>query len=331
MDASKATHVATVVVTYNGMAWIEACLRSLLSSCHPTRIIVVDNASSDDTVHFITDHFPGLTLLRSSHNLGFGQANNLGIRLAMDQGARFVFLLNQDARVEADTIGLLVETLESHAGCGIVSPLQFDGKGKDLDLYFRRYLDQSGVFLPDPMTPETRPPDTRVMATRYVNAAAWMITLDCLRQTGGFDPIFFHYGEDVNYARRVIHAGYTILVDGQAAVFHDREDRISRQSGQVAFDLKREWDHFLNQACDPSRNGFVFFGIRRSLRHLWEAFRAAVGGRFDEASVQRRLSLRILGGLRQIGEARKRIRQKAFTLPGPYTVEPVSTVTHFST
>ena len=95
--------IFAIVITYNGQKWYDRCFGSLSASETPVEIVVVDNASSDDTVGFIKERFPGVHLIESKENLGFAKANNIGIRYALDNDADFVFLLNQDAWIEKDT------------------------------------------------------------------------------------------------------------------------------------------------------------------------------------------------------------------------------------
>ena len=91
--------VVFVIVTYNGSQWIRDCLKSIpVSSDH--KVVVVDNASTDDTCEIITADFPAVDLLPSHDNLGFGRANNLAIRHALGKHEPDAFfLLNQDARL----------------------------------------------------------------------------------------------------------------------------------------------------------------------------------------------------------------------------------------
>jgi GT2 family glycosyltransferase len=89
---------------------------------------VVDNNSADDTVNFIKANYPEVTLLEQNKNLGFGKANNIGISLAMKNEADYVFLLNQDAWVQPDTIEKLVSAHQREPQFGILSPMHLNGK-----------------------------------------------------------------------------------------------------------------------------------------------------------------------------------------------------------
>src|SRR5690554_3758500 len=96
--------VIIIIVTYNGMSWLKKCL----DSCGDYQVLVVDNASSDETVPFLKTHYPQITLHSQKINLGFGQANNLGISYALKQGADYVFLLNQDAYLQEGCLEILI-------------------------------------------------------------------------------------------------------------------------------------------------------------------------------------------------------------------------------
>ena len=107
-----------IVVTYKGYRWYERCFTSLRQSTIPVQTIVVDNASNDGTVEYIKEYFPEIHLIDSGENLGFGRANNIAMRYALDQGCDYVFLLNQDAWVEPDTFERLVKIHQRHPGYG---------------------------------------------------------------------------------------------------------------------------------------------------------------------------------------------------------------------
>ncbi|MBC7850699.1 MAG: glycosyltransferase family 2 protein, partial [Chitinophagaceae bacterium] len=199
--------IITILVTYNGSTWIDKCIQSVLTSSCASDIIVIDNASSDDTVAIIRQRYPQVELHCSEKNLGFGKANNIGIKRAIALKADFVLLLNQDAWIESGTLQTLVDAINKNSMLGIVSPLHLNGAGTGLDRLFYQYLLRSDAdqFLTDKFLGKDRP--DALINTRFVNAACWLVDLACVRAVGGFDPFFFHYGEDRNYAHRVIYKG----------------------------------------------------------------------------------------------------------------------------
>jgi len=298
--------VYIIIVTYNGMRWIDKCLDSLKESKYPSTMLVIDNHSSDGTAAFIGRHYPDVRLTISSRNLGFGQANNIGMRKALEEGADYVFLLNQDAYVEPETIGRLVDAHAANASFGILSPLHFNGKGDALDVYFEQYLSRSSGGGGGEESSRGERRRDALVRTEFVNAAAWLISAGCLRQVGGFDPLFFHYGEDDNYAHRVLFHGWGIGVLTSARIRHDRELRTGVKGTDAV--LKEEWKHILVRACDVRRPGYRVFMIRRGVRHgLW-ALKGLM--RFDISSFKYHfwLSRRTLGYVGHVGRSRKKGR-----------------------
>ena len=128
--------IFAIVVTYNGMKWYDRCFGSLRDSETTVETVVIDNASCDDTIEYIKTHFPSIHLIESKENLGFAKANNIGIRYAIDNNADYVFLLNQDAWIEKDTLTVLLRTFEENEHVGIAAPLQLNGSYTGFDHMF---------------------------------------------------------------------------------------------------------------------------------------------------------------------------------------------------
>ncbi|MET1081647.1 MAG: glycosyltransferase [Burkholderiales bacterium] len=213
------TEVFAVVVTYNGAPWLKRCLDSLRGSEHPVSIVVVDNASQDDSAA-IARSVDGVEVIQHCKNLGFGKANNVGIAYALRKGAEFVFLLNQDAEIERNTISELLCFMCHRADAGVTSPVHLNGSGTLLDSNFLlHYLaPQAPQFIYDAYSGD--------LACCYkvssANAAAWLVSRQCLEGVGGFDPIFFMYGEDDDFCVRMAYHGYSFYVVSQARIRHAR-------------------------------------------------------------------------------------------------------------
>jgi GT2 family glycosyltransferase len=308
------SRVFAIVVTYNAMPWIDQCFGSLLSGTCPVDVLVVDNGSSDATIQTLRTRFAGVQVIEAGRNLGFGQANNLGMDLALRQGADYLLLLNQDAWLFPDTVEKLVDSLEAMPDTWIISPLQMDAGGKQPDLYFKRYLEEAGYAWTNSID---TPPNLRerYLDTPFVNAAAWLLPAWVIQRAGGFDPLFFHYGEDRHFAARVRHAGGHIRVDTQAMACHDRLARISAEGLTPAPTLHREWVHFLAQACDPALAAPRWFSIKRGARHLLHAGYHAARGNGRQARLEGTLGSRIVFNLHRVIAARRRSRQALLTIP----------------
>src|SRR4051794_28228693 len=107
--------IYAIVVTWNSRTHIAECLRHLHESTYTSRhILIVDNASTDDTLAIVRADFPNVTVLENSENLGFVSGTNRGIEYAVAHDADYVFLLNDDTAIAADALEQLVHVGEEN-------------------------------------------------------------------------------------------------------------------------------------------------------------------------------------------------------------------------
>ena len=213
--------VFVIIVTYKGKRWYDKCFQSLRQSAIPVQTIVVDNSPTNEDAEYIKTHSPEIHLIKTSENLGFGRANNLGMRYALENGCDYVFLLNQDTWIEKDSISALINVAEQYPEYGILSPIHLNGEHTEINSIIgigKNYRNEkllSDLYL-------NRLND--IYETNYVNAAAWLLPRKTLETIGGFDPIFLHYEEDDNYINRVIYHGFKIGVCPKVYITHDHHD-----------------------------------------------------------------------------------------------------------
>lgn len=225
-----------IIVTFNGEKWIKKCLESVLNSSVSANIIIVDNASTDDTVNIIKSQFNIVRLIESNSNLGFGKANNIGIREAILGGGKYIYLLNQDAYVCKNTFECLVNGMDTHAEFAILSPIQTNGEGHRVDkLFLRNVLEDSTPELINDYAIGNHLND--VYPTSFVMAAHWMMRIKALEEVGLFSEAFPHYGEDNNLIYRFQYYGWKIGIMPGVYAFHDRENRESSSSSAQLYHL----------------------------------------------------------------------------------------------
>jgi len=212
--------ILVVVVTYNGMNWLDRCLGSIRTSNMPADVIVIDNGSTDQTREYIFENFPEVKLVCSDENLGFGKANNIGFKYALERGYEYVYLLNQDAWIFPDTLGVLINAMEADESLGILSPMQMAACGYRPDPRFKRRC-PTGAF----SDMRSLLSAGKVYEVEFVMAAHWMISMKCLKKVGGFSPAFPHYGEDDNFIHRARYKGFKVGIHSGAKAIHDRENR----------------------------------------------------------------------------------------------------------
>jgi len=215
----------TVIVHYNGAEWIEKCLNSFSFTRYEDKIIVIDNCSTDkEGVQIIINKFPKAILIELKENVGFGRANNLGIQIALEKKAKYVFLLNQDAWLcDNDTIDKLKTVANENLDFGIISPIHFNSTQTALDQGFSTYMARSknAKLLSDIFLNKF----DSIYEIPFVNAAAWLLNIENFRKVGFFDADFFMYGEDTDLINRVLYHKYKLGITPLANICHAREYR----------------------------------------------------------------------------------------------------------
>lgn len=278
--------VLAVIVTYNAMQWIDRCLGSLAQSGVPVDAFVVDNGSTDGTVEHIRGRYPHVRLVEAGHNLGFGAANNIGMRHAVEEGYDYVYLLNQDAWIFPDTIAVLIEESRRNPRYGILSPMQLTAGEERLDRGFREYLEKE------------IPAEGTLQPMKFVMAAHWFMPVEAVKTVGGFSPTFFHYGEDVDYINRMLYHGYSVGAVRTARGVHDRGERpLSRDRSLYLLDVT-----FLIWLSDPNS---------RFLRSLYRCSAFMVVFSLREHSHRP-----FLGGLKAFGRLRGIARNRNRAMRG---------------
>jgi len=219
-----------IIVTYNAMKWAERCFTSLRQSSVPVNCIVIDNCSTDGTQEYIKTNFPEVDFIQSEENLGFGKANNVGIEKAYKEGADFFYLMNQDAWLYPDSLEKLLEVYNNYPikkEIGIISPMHVDGTEKKLDIFLDKYISYNcdKTRLISDLYFQTLKPYYEL---DFINAAHWFLPKETIDVVGGFNPFFFHYGEDNEYVNRLqYHKKKTILVPGSKVV-HDGKQSLGK-------------------------------------------------------------------------------------------------------
>lgn len=296
----SAPSVCVIIVSYNFAPWIHKCLPSLEASSLPVTIMVIDNGSVDDTCQIIRESYPYVELIETHLNLGFGRANNIGIQLALERGFDYLFLLNQDAWIETDTLDKMVVAARRNSEYGILSPVHLNGKGTATDFGFSEY---TGIKSRE----EAIQLAAEVTAFPFINAALWLIPASTIQATGSFAPIFAHYGEDRNLALRMRREGFKLGLVKTAFGFHDREARpVTRKQY-----LYSEYVYFLTEAVN------LFYSLPKAvgysiLASLKKACLALLAGKARDCRDYVGIAFRLTGKWRSIMRTRKEtdVRQR---------------------
>ena len=266
--------VCTIVLNWNGWRDTSVCLSSLAKLDYKNQeVIVVDNGSTDDSVSRLRSEFPHVRLLETGCNLGFGAGCNFGIRYALAIGAPYVWLLNNDTRVEPQALNSLVEKANSDRAIGAVGSaiysmrepqsLQAWGGGR-----VNFWLGRSRHWL--------KP--VRDDAVDFITGASMLVSREALGSVGLLDEQFFMYWEDADFCFRLRHAKWKLAVAGDSKIWH----KGSASAGKESISLDRYFNDsaarfFEKHAHFPTFTFWTGVTLRLSKRLLsgdWERARA---------------------------------------------------------
>lgn len=205
------------------------CVGSLRKSTYTDfEIIIVQNGCAPETDKALRDGCPGTVLLSTEKNLGFGGANNVGMEYAVQHGARFVLLLNNDTIVKEDTIQKLVETSAEHPKAGLIGAKIFYYDRPTVIWYSGGRLDIGKALATHVgIGREDSGLQSGCMETDFVTGCCMLIKREVVDKIGLLDRDYFLYIEDADYSVRARKAGYSVLFQPSAILYH----RVSSSTG----------------------------------------------------------------------------------------------------
>ncbi|MFN4173490.1 MAG: glycosyltransferase family 2 protein [Parachlamydiaceae bacterium] len=211
-------NASIILVSYNSAKLILQNLEQIVKL--PYQIIVVDNASNDQTVQKIKNRYPSVKVIASEKNLGYGAANNLGVKEASKE---YLVLLNVDAFITEEAIIEAIDTLKRFPSVGLIGGMLIglDGKlqpsKRRYPTFKRRFLQKFGLADKWPKSPffgEAEMTWVNPNIPQYVDwlpTAFAVIRKELFERVGGFDERLFLYYEDLDLCRRINEAGYKVL------------------------------------------------------------------------------------------------------------------------
>jgi len=229
--------VYAITVNWNRPDDTIACVDSLLSQeSITTKIMVVDNGSTDNSVSILRSKFPQIELISSPSNLKFGRGFNLGIRRALDAGAEYIFIINNDAILASNGLAILLHY--ANKDIGLLAPFIYDYENPD------RIWSIGGKVHPWTLENINAARHIRIkdkwppfFEQDFVTGCGMLFHRNILEEVGLFDEHFEQYYEDMDLCRRIRLAGFRILVITQAKMWH----KIALSSGGSDTPDERYW------------------------------------------------------------------------------------------
>lgn len=215
--------VSVIIVNYNGIEDTLECLESL-KKCEYNNlsIIIVDNASDDVNIKKLNEiEGAFIKVLYNNENLGFSGGNNVGIRVALEEKADLVCLLNNDTIVEADFIPAMVNRLLVSDKVSVVSPMIKDYYSMERISYAGGDINsfKGGVFIEGINSYD----EQRMQVARRITFASgccMLIRAEVFKYIGYLTEDYFLYYEDTDFSKRVINAGYEMFYEPKAVIYH---------------------------------------------------------------------------------------------------------------
>jgi GT2 family glycosyltransferase len=210
--------VSVVIVNYNSGTYLEACVRSVVHSRYPRKeLIIVDNASNDESVTQLEALHPEATIVRNSVNLGYSGAGNVGI--AKTRG-EFVVVMNPDTVVDQDWLDRLVDAAARYPRAAFFQP-------KILLMDDRRVLNSAGNMIHVAGFGICRGIGTldegsfeEEVAVCYASGACVLARMEAVREIGPMDSLFFAYGEDKDWGWRGLMMGWQSMYIPSSRILH---------------------------------------------------------------------------------------------------------------
>ncbi|MBS3974021.1 MAG: glycosyltransferase family 2 protein [Actinobacteria bacterium] len=217
-----AQQVALIVLNWNGRADTLACLESVSripGGAH--RVIVADNGSSDGSVAAIRQAFPLVELIENAANLGYAGGNNTAIRHALDAGAEFVLLLNNDTIVDPGIVEAFVDAARRMPQAGVFGAKIYFHADPQRLWYAGGYWDAKTLSFNEHGAGQLdRGQYDQLTETEWVIGCAMFVRAEVFREVGLLEPSFFLNNEEVDFCSRVRRAGYTCAYVPQARLWH---------------------------------------------------------------------------------------------------------------
>ena len=234
-------YVVAVVLTWKDTEMSARCIRSLQANSHPHKdVVLVDNGSTPPACPILKAQFPTLETVQLDTNTGFTGGCNRGIERALDMGADYVFLLNNDTIVHEEAIAKLVEAMEARRDVAMASALLLY-PGEEKRIQFHRGVMQRNLARHlhpgEGATVSEAYQDT--VETEFAPACAVLFRAEALRKVGLFDERLFTNWEDYDLCCRFQDAGMKLLTVGSAEVIHAHGQTTGRISPFITYFFTR--------------------------------------------------------------------------------------------
>lgn len=223
-----------IIISYNGRNLTVNCINSILDSyfykyIDNIKITIVDNNSSDDTIEYISKHYPEIEIIKNKENLGYSAAVNIGMKNTKND---YVIITNNDVVFTEHSIDILLTSIKNIPKAGLIGPQQFYPNGK----WQRSYGDFSGikcglkylfcitliVNIFNKYFYNINNKNRKRKKVEYIDGATLLVSRKIFNVIDGFDEDYFFYGEDMDFSYKLKIRNYNRYIIPKAIVYHHR-------------------------------------------------------------------------------------------------------------
>lgn len=225
-----------IVLNYNNTKLTKQCIETCLVMVGNNTIVLVDNNSKDKSFREIKNQHQQIILIENAKNLGYAGGNNVGIKYALEHGAEYVLILNNDTIVPPDLVAVLSEELKKDDKIAAISPLIYYENGKDI-WYAGANIDRNNarIFHYEAINNF----NNGFRDTDFPSGCAVMFPAKILKHVGLFDETFFLLYEDVDWGLRARTKGLVCMVTDKASIKHLVSSTTNYMSGLYKYYLCR--------------------------------------------------------------------------------------------
>ncbi len=275
--------LSIIIVNYNVKYFLEQCLYSVQKAIASinAEVIVVDNASSDDSMTYLPQRFPLVKFIANKYNSGYAKANNIGLQQA---SGKYILFLNPDTIIPEDSLQRCLHFMEQHPRAGALGIRMVNGHG--------HYLKESKRGFPSPLTSLYKIagltalfPKSKIFAKYYhghldenqdqevdvLSGAFFLTKKEVLEKTGSFDERFFMYAEDIDLSYRIQQAGYKNYYFAGSQIVHFKGESTNKESLRYTKLFYKAMSQFVKKHYSGSRSFLYVIVI-----HLAIALRAGI-------------------------------------------------------
>lgn len=315
--------LAIVILNWNGRHFLEKFLPTLLANCNEdSEVVIIDNASSDDSVAFLAENYPQLRVIINEENYGFAKGYNVGLRQIE---AKYYCLLNSDIEVTPQWTEPVIAQMEADEQIAAVQPKllsyhnrkQFEyagAAGGFLDKYGYPFC--RGRFF-DVLEEDDGQYDSDIQIF-WASGAALFVRSEIFHKLGGLDDDFFAHMEEIDFCWRINNAGYKIMCNPQSVVYHIGGGTLPKDNSFKTY-LNYRNDLFLLLKNLPKRRLFITFFIRFFLDIL-AAFVFLLQGHKKDFTAVFRAMREFWKGAKAMKQKRGQITEQAYHQTYPHSI-----------